>query len=94
MPKPKEQRAPNRGLRTQIELARNNLLDMDVVVDDLRLAIDRHVEELRVVVRERDREASSLLSLIELYDQAVAETFGPEIATLHAARLTETAAGR
>jgi hypothetical protein len=71
-----------RQLREAIERWRNNVIDLDVLVDDKRLALNRAVDELRVAVRERDRGTEHLARLIDWSDEveAVAETFGPEIA--------------
>ncbi|MEP7308203.1 MAG: hypothetical protein ABJA98_22085 [Acidobacteriota bacterium] len=69
-------------MRTAIATWRGNLIDLDIVCDDKRQAVEQRVEELRLAVRERDRAAKHLEYLIEMHDEreAVAEWFGPEIA--------------
>lgn len=44
-----------RGLRTAIRRHRDRILDLDAAVDTARTVVDRAVEDLRDVVRERDR---------------------------------------
>jgi hypothetical protein len=55
-----------------IELARDALIDWDIVVDDRRRDVDRAVEQLREAVAERERSRLRLASLIAEYHGPVA----------------------
>ena len=66
-------RCTDSGLAAQVRLWRENVLDLDVLVDDKRAAASLAVYELREAVRERDRAAVHLAHLIDLALQAGAE---------------------
>jgi hypothetical protein len=55
-----------------IELARDALIDWDIVVDDRRRDVDRAVELFREAVAERERAKLRLASLIAEYPGPVA----------------------
>lgn len=61
----------SRRQRAQIARWRENVIDLDVVVDDRRQDLDRAADALRNAVRERDRAAAHLQHLIECYADAV-----------------------
>jgi hypothetical protein len=54
-----------RELLAAIALWRENVFDLDIVVDDRRSDEERSAEATRVAVRERDRAAEHLAQLIE-----------------------------
>jgi hypothetical protein len=51
-------------LLEQIELTRDALLDLEIVVDDSRRTVDAAVEDFKSAVRERNRAAAHLAALI------------------------------
>lgn len=56
-----------RAMTTEaIERQRQNVADLDIVVNDARAELERAVERLQASVRERDRAAVHLQQLIEL----------------------------
>lgn len=57
-------------LRTAINRQRENLIDLNIVVDDARSDVNRAVERLQVAVRERDRGAAHLQHLEHLEHEA------------------------
>jgi hypothetical protein len=57
-------------LREAIVRWRENVLDLDLVVDDKRTAVDLAIDELRTAVRERDRAAVHLAHLIALAEDS------------------------
>jgi hypothetical protein len=59
-----------RKLHASIERWRDNLIDLETLVDDKRQAVDREIDGLRVAVRERDRAARHLASLVEWFGRS------------------------
>lgn len=53
-----------RNYRAEVERWRDNLLDLETIVDDKRRALDFAVDELHVAVLERDRAAAHLTRLV------------------------------
>ena len=64
----------NRELQQQIRLWRDNVLDLSIVVDDLRAAPDRDPAELLNAERQLHRAAAHLQRLI---DWAAGDQTGP-----------------
>jgi hypothetical protein len=54
------------AFRRALQQQRDRVLDCDALVDERRRDGDRAVEQLRVAVQERDREAAYLAYLVEL----------------------------
>jgi hypothetical protein len=80
-----------RRLQTHIARQRDVVLDYEIVVDDPRAALDRHVQALRTAVRDRDRAAVHLANLIAWHDELEAhvERVGPGTPAGHIAMLNE-----
>jgi hypothetical protein len=53
------------AMATQIQVWRENVIDLDIVVDDKRRDLSRVLLELREAVGERDRAAAHLGHLID-----------------------------
>lgn len=70
------------ALVAAIAFWRENVFDLDTVVDDCRRDEERTAEATRVAVRQRDRAAEHLDLLVKLHDKLadVGETFGAEVA--------------
>jgi hypothetical protein len=66
------------SLIAQIASWRENLLDLDIVVDDCRRDVDRAVEDLRAAVKERDRAALHLAHLIAMHAEMMPPGASPD----------------